>query len=518
MKKKTELEQQYQQQKLRYDEDEIQREHAVKAIDLQMMYEKKDMNNDLYHDDIALAEAMYNNDIDMLKKRQSLYKKDSQEWLDIDAEISQRQREQDLDRTQRYNDLLERYKEEWAAKDIKEQERLTLKGLDLLHKKGLLKEMEYQEMLKQIKLRYAEQEAEQSLHNSRNEQFKRNAHSAYNTASNKAQASWSNKHDDGVNVGAFITSDIDIYASTLANIKSMEQEGLISHEEAMAAMGEATANMCNGLVAKMQAAMDAISPLMSAMSSYYSAQSDYEVTITEKKYEKLINAAGNNTAKRKKLEEKKEKEIAKIKTKYAKKQAAMQIAQAIAQTAISAIGAYSSAMTGMPYPANMVLAPIAAGIAAAAGAIQIATIKKQQQAQEAGYYEGGFTGGSSYRRKAGIVHEGEFVANHNAVNNPQVLPALQLIDEAQRNNTVGSLTAADISRSLGQGGATVVSAPSVTVNTDNSELNATLGEARDVIDQLSLVLAQGIHAECYIDGELGIARNLDRYNKLKSHT
>lgn len=25
------------------------------------------MNNDLYHDDIALAEAMYNNDIDMLK-------------------------------------------------------------------------------------------------------------------------------------------------------------------------------------------------------------------------------------------------------------------------------------------------------------------------------------------------------------------------------------------------------------------------------------------------------------------
>ena len=419
---------------------------------------------------------------------------------------------------QRYNDLLERYKEEWAAKDIKEQERITLKGLDLLHKKGLLKEMEYQEMLKQIKLRYAEQEAEQSLHNSRNEQFKRNAHSAYNTASNKAQASWSNKHDDGVNVGAFITSDIDIYASTLANIKSMEQEGLISHEEAMAAMGEATANMCNGLVAKMQAAMDAISPLMSAMSSYYSAQSDYEVTITEKKYEKLINAAGNNTAKRKKLEEKKEKEIAKIKTKYAKKQAAMQIAQAIAQTAISAIGAYSSAMTGMPYPANMVLAPIAAGIAAAAGAIQIATIKKQQQAQEAGYYEGGFTGGSSYRRKAGIVHEGEFVANHNAVNNPQVLPALQLIDEAQRNNTVGSLTAADISRSLGQGGATVVSAPSVTVNTDNSELNATLGEARDVIDQLSLVLAQGIHAECYIDGELGIARNLDRYNKLKSHT
>lgn len=65
--------------------------------------------------------------------------------------------------------------------------------------------------------------------------------------------------------------------------------------------------MCNGLVAKMQAAMDAISPLMSAMSSYYSAQSDYEVTITEKKYEKLINAAGNNTAKRKNWKRRKRK-------------------------------------------------------------------------------------------------------------------------------------------------------------------------------------------------------------------
>ena len=316
----------------------------------------------------------------------------------------------------------------------------------------------------------------------------------------------------------FITSDVDIYKSTLDNIKSMEQDGLVSHQEAMAAMGEATADMCNGLVAKFQAAMDAISPLMSAMSSYYSAQSDYEVTVTEKKYEKLINAAGNNKAKTKKLEEQKEKEVAKIKSKYARKQAAMQVAQAIAQTALSAIAAYSSAMKGVPYPANMVLAPIAAGIAAAAGAIQIATIKKQQQAQEAGYYEGGFTGGSRYRREAGVVHEGEFVANHKAVNNPQVLPALRLIDEAQRNNTVSSLTAADISRSLGQANATVVSAPSVTVNTDNSELSAALGEARDVIGRLSAILADGIHADVYIDGDRGVAKNLDRYNQLNSRT
>lgn len=475
-------------------------------------------NSDIYQDEEALNERLFEIDMSALADRMAALKEGSEEWLDTRAEMTQRENERQLYLQQHYAELLSRYRADWASKDVAEQEWVTLRGLDLLHEKGLLKEEEYQKMLKNVRLHYAEQQAQQSLSDSAGEQLKRNAHSAFSTASANAKASASNKAANGVGITALVTSDVDIYKSTLANIKSMEQEGLVSHQEAMAAMGEATATMCNGLVSKMQAAMDAVSPLMSAMSSYYSAQSDYEVTVTEKKYEKLISAAGNNTAKTQKLEEKKEKEVARIKSKYARKQAAMQIAQAIAQTAISAIAAYSSAMQGVPYPTNMVLAPIAAGIATAAGLLQVATIKKQQKAQEAGYYEGGFTGGTSYRRRAGVVHEGEFVANHKAVGNANILPALQLIDEAQRNNTVSSLTAADISRSLGQGSPTVVSAPTVTVTTDNSALNDTLAEARDVIDRLSLILADGIHADVYIDGPNGIAHNLNRFNQLKSRT
>lgn len=302
----------------------------------------------------------------------------------------------------------------------------------------------------------------------------------------------------------------------MAAVQAMYEQQLITYEQYQERMTEIARNKEEARRAIMQQAFSTVNTMLSAASSYSQACSDLETARINANYEKQIEAAGNNSEKKKRLEEKRDKELAVAKKKANKRAMVIQIAQATAQTAQSAINAYSSA-AAIPIVGH-ILAPIAAATAVAAGMLQIATIKKQQQAQEAGYYEGGFTGGSSYRRKAGIVHEGEFVANHNAVNNPQVLPALQLIDEAQRNNTVGSLTAADISRSLGQGGATVVSAPSVTVNTDNSELNATLGEARDVIDQLSLVLAQGIHAECYIDGELGIARNLDRYNKLKSHT
>ena len=525
LKKKTELEKQYQQDMLKMDNEEIQRKHANIAIDLQMAYEKKGaqeelfkgenaLKEELYHNEDALNEAMYQNDINMLKSRQSLYKKDSQEWLDIDTEIKQRQKEQELTREQRYNDLLAQYRAEWGRKDIKEQEDIALKGLDSLHSKKLLKEEEYEEMKKKIRLHYAELESSENLKNSAGEQFKQNVQSAYNTASNNAQADYSDKHPNGLNVGNLLTSDIDIYKSTLDNIKSMEKESVISHQVAMATMSEATANMCNNLVTKMQAAMDTVSPLLSGMSSYYAAQSDYEVTVTEKKYEKLINAAGNNTAKTKKLEEKKEKEVAKIKSKYARKQVAMQIAQAIAQTALSAIAAYSSAMKGVPFPANLTLAPVAAGIAAAAGAIQIATIKKQQQAQEAGYYEGGFTSGKRYRREAGVVHEGEFVANHNAVNNPSILPALQLIDQAQRNNTVSTLTAADISRSIGQGGATVVSAPSVTVQTNNEDLKNTIDDTNIVIDNLRDLLAAGVHAKLSM-AELD--REWKHYQRLQSN-
>lgn len=487
--------------------------YRQKAIN-QANNEFEDPKSDMYHDEEALNERLFEIDMTALADRKAALTEGTEEWLDVSAEMTQKEEEHALYLKKHYNDLLAQYRAEWGRKDIKEQEDIALKGLDSLHSKKLLKEEEYEEMKKKIRLHYAELESSENLKNSAGEQFKQNVQSAYNTASNNAQADYSNKHPNGLNVGNLITSDIEIYKSTLDNIKSMETEGVISHQEAMATMSEATGNMCNNLVTKMQAAMDAVSPLLSGMSSYYAAQSDYEVTVTEKKYEKLINAAGNNTAKTKKLEEKKEKEVAKIKSKYARKQVAMQIAQAIAQTALSALAAYSSAMIGVPYPANLILAPVAAGIAAAAGAIQIATIKKQQQAQEAGYYEGGFTSGKRYRREAGVVHEGEFVANHNAVNNPSILPALQLIDQAQRNNTVSTLTAADISRSIGQGGATVVSAPSVTVQTDNEELKNTINDTNVVIDNLRGLLAAGVHAKLSMTE---LDREWKHYQRLQSN-
>lgn len=306
----------------------------------------------------------------------------------------------------------------------------------------------------------------------------------------------------------------DSYDGQRAVIQKMYDEQLITYEDYQDRMTQIAQQKAQARQAVMQQAFDSVNQMLSAASQYSQACSDLEVARITANYDKQIEAAGNNTRKKKKLEEKRDKEIAAAKKKANKRAMVMELAQAVASTAMAAINAYSSAAQ-VPF-VGYLLAPIAAATATAAGLLQIATIKKQHQTQEAtGYYEGGFTGGKRYRREAGVVHEGEFVANHMAVNNARILPALQLIDQAQRNNTVGRLTEADVSRALGQN-ATVVSAPNITVNSSSDELTATMGEARDVIDRLSAILAAGIHASVSIDGPDGVAHQYDTFNKMNS--
>ena len=296
----------------------------------------------------------------------------------------------------------------------------------------------------------------------------------------------------------------------------MYGEDAENFEEFQQAKSEAFGIMMGGITAKAQAAYDSISQILDGMSSYYDAQSQYEQNVVTKKYEKQINAAGNNSAKKKKLEEKEQKEIAKIKTKYNKKAMKIELAKATAQMILGAMSAYTSAFEGAPWPSNLVLAPIAAGIAMAAGLLNIATIKKQHATEEAGYYSGGFTGGTNYRRTAGVVHEGEFVANHQALANPNVMPVLQLIDQAQRTNTVGSLTANDVTRQLGQGGSAVV-APVVNVSNDNTAVAETMDGVNQSVDRLNRTIENGIPAVIYLDGNDGLMHRIKEYKRLQEN-
>ena len=190
-----------------------------------------------------------------------------------------------------------------------------------------------------------------------------------------------------------------------------------------------------------------MSSIFSGMTSLIQAELEIQTAAIEKRYDKEISQAEGNNYKVKKLEEQKQKELAKKKNEANKKMFAMQVIQAVAQTAQNAISAYGSA-AAIPL-VGYILAPVAAAMAVAAGAIQIAAIKKQQQASESqGYAKGGFTPNGCKYEEVGVVHAGEWVASQEMLANPVARPIINALDYAQRTNTIGSLRADDVSRTI----------------------------------------------------------------------
>ena len=494
------------------NEQTIERERLQKEASIKAQY--YDVNSKIYQNDTALNEALYKNDVEAMKKRLALYKdrEGSEEWLDLKAEMEQAELDHQLQMQESYQNQLRELRQQFGKQDLQAQETMYLNGLDNLYKQGLIKEEEYQQMKLEITKQFAAQRAQIDAdeHGAGSAQIKINDKSSEMVNSARAAAGESQSTSNAT-LGGYFSSQIQNYQNTMEKLKELYGNDKQNHAAYMQAKGQITSDYLNDLVEKTAVVYNGINGILSASSSYAQACSDLEQAKISKNYEKQIAAAGNNSKKKKKLEEKRDKELAAAKSKANKKAMKIEIAQAIASTAMSAINAYASA-AAIP-TIGWTLAPIAAGMATAAGMIQLAAIKKQHQAEAAGYYEGGYTGGNRYRKEAGVVHEGEFVANHNAVNNSSIRPALDLIDRAQRSNTVGSLTADDITRSLGQGGSTVV-APVVNVNNDNTEVRQSLDGVNAAVSRLTQTLDDGIEVEVPISGRRGLHRRLQDYQRI----
>lgn len=495
---------------LKMNEQSIERERLQKEASIKAQY--NDANSAIYQNDIALDEAIYQNDADAMQKRLALYNEGSEEWLDLKAEMEQTSLDHQLQMQESYQNQLKELRQQFGKQDLQAQESMYLNGLDNLYKQGLIKEEEYQQMKLEITKQFAAQRAQIDAddHGAGSAQLKINDKSSEMVNSARAAAGESQSTGNAT-LGGYFSSQVENYQNTMEKLKELYGNDKQNHAAYMQAKGKITSDFLNDLIEKTAVVYNGINGILSASSSYAQACSDLEQAKISKNYEKQIAAAGNNSKKKKKLEEKRDKELAAAKSKANKKAMKIEIAQAIASTAMSAINAYASA-AAIP-TIGWTLAPIAAGMATAAGMIQLAAIKKQHQAEAAGYYEGGYTGGNRYRKEAGVVHEGEFVANHNAVNNSSIRPALDLIDRAQRSNTVGSLTADDITRSLGQGSSTVV-APVVNVNNDNTEVRKSLDGVNAAVSRLTQTLDDGIEVEVPISGRRGLHRRLQDYQRI----
>lgn len=132
---------------------------------------------------------------------------------------------------------------------------------------------------------------------------------------------------------------------------------------------------------------------------------------------------------------------------------------------------------------------------------------------------GGYTGPGEWNQPKGIVHSNEFVANRFAVQNPAVRPVLDLIDRAQRSNTIAQLSASDIA-SVASGRMSSSSSPSpsaVTVNPVDAELLAMLTRIDKTMQQATDAYKQPSPAYCWVDGKGGVNEAQSLMSKIKNN-
>lgn len=428
-----------------------------------------DIANENYGNEKILHEKLFQANVEYLKKKEQLYRVqgNNTEADNVLLEREQLVNDEKLRKQKEFLSLYNRLQKNYLKASNEEKMAAELETLDALHKEGIVKEVEYQELRKAIEEKYS----------AKGTKVKDNG---FGDMLSNLYTSW----------------DTLISGTTDKTLTSMQKIGAVA-QSTWAIAGAA----------------------LQQYSAYSQACCDVEVAEIEAKYEKEIKAAGKNQKRVAQLEEQKEKDIAKVKSKYNKQAMTIEMAQAVAQTAIAAINAYASA-AAVPV-VGYILAPIAAAMAVAAGAMQIATIKKQHQAQQKGYYGGGFTRRSSNdREEVGVVHANEWVANARATGNSELMPFFNLLDYAQRNNTVSSLTREDVISSMGAGAVVRATATSAGEAQRNSaellNVAVSVGQTGDTLKRLNECLENGIEAFMVMDGERGFDRAYTEYNKLKN--
>lgn len=496
-------------------------------LDAEMEFYNPD-NKEAFHNQQWLNDRRAKLELDYLQEVMKIHKEGSKEWLDAEKALDKAAKEEELRQRKQMEQNMSAWLYIYSQQGAKTRMDAELRVAKQLYDQKLLNEEEYQEARAAIEKKNRDEVNSKTGTKAKDQDFDeaKDTYEQQMKALEDARKQGLISQEDYESRKFQITQNY--HNKVVELIKGQGSEWSTMVTTLVETWKAGFENLGSTLPEKLKSIADMASAAFAIMNegvksytAYANASRDLELAKVEKNYKAQIDAAGNNDKKRKQLEEQKEKEIAKIKTKYDKRAMVIEMAQAVASTAMAAINAYASAAQ-VPM-IGYLLAPIAASMALAAGALQIATIKKSHQAQQMGYYEGGFTSRDpNNRREAGVVHANEFVANHNAVSNPQLLPVLRLIDQAQRNNTVGSLTREDVSRAIGQGailGNMTASQQRTAEQHDTSMVMvaASMERQTDTINELNARLADGIESFMVMDGERGFDRSWQHYLRMKNN-
>ncbi|HRZ98634.1 MAG TPA: hypothetical protein P5084_13850, partial [Paludibacter sp.] len=428
-----------------------------------------------WYADGVIGEQLYNRMISAdtlagLDEKLSLQKKFGQETIDTeiaitDAKIAQKQRElkQTEDIENEIKKMLQKITEVNEETIINEDEyalatRLAI--LEAFHKKGLLSEDEY---LKKLADLYKGNQKEINRY-IKDAELKNNQDN-YNQGIIGRKAYLDNVRS--------ITRSY--YEEIFANANQMASD--------ISAVADAAANLVSTIVEAETKAVD----------NKYAVQLD------------AAKKAGKDTTA---IEEQIEAEKLEIKKKYADLDFAVSIAKIGADTAVAIMKAIAEL--------GPVAGPIAAGLIGAAGLAQIAVANAHRESVK-DLWTGGFTGpGGKYEPK-GIVHGNEFVANSEALQNPNLMPMFRAIDAAQRMGTVSSMKPKDLSRALRsesyEQNGTVRKIPAGNTGETEVYVTGTIARFEKTMDRLNTILDNGIEARSVISGRTGSYEQTKKYER-----
>ncbi len=429
---------------------DIEEEHRLRLAALKRQYADGSIS------DASYREASFREEISYLEQLKDAYRYNAEERAKIEAQIDEKLLTEKLRKKQEHENRLAKIEEQFFGMSQAEKDAAYQQDLNDLN-------IEYQSQLaaaqnnaeEKLRIEEAYQEALKAL------RLKYNQKSA---KENKPE--WAKQIDD-----------------------FMQSDGFKAFEKGLSVVNSS------------------IGSLFSSYSQLVQAELDMQTDAINERYDKEVEAANGNSTKIAQIEKRREAEIAKAKNDASKKQFAMQVIQAIAQTAQNALAAYGSAAS-IPVVGH-VLAPIAAGMAVAAGMLQVAAIKKQQQAAAAqGYSTGGFTKPGPVDEPAGIVHAGEWVASQKLLANPTARSLINALDYAQRTNTIGSIRMSDVR----------TAAPTVSPISGNSTSRPsqyiTSKELEKILTMLTVRLNQPFVTVNTVEGDYGIKKAQDEYDKL----
>ncbi|MDR1436710.1 MAG: hypothetical protein LBI65_01190, partial [Candidatus Symbiothrix sp.] len=433
----------------------------------------------------------------------------------ITLKSTQDKEKAEADREEKIKALIEKYDKEAAVTDAQKKQQ-EIDSLNELFAEELRNTEQYLQLKQAIEDKYRKKEVRESIDPviSDNKNFKKKEKTPQSFGDLNAEAK------------ALKTAK----EAELAIIDAAEASGLLSEidfqEQRQMVLDKYNALEIEKDREKQQAKMEIVkfglgqvSTLMDAASSYLQASQQAEEAAVSAKYDKEIKAAGNNQKKVKKLEEQKEKELAKVRAEASKKTFALQAAQVVASTALAAINAYNAGLQAGG-PAGLIAGPVAMGVAIAAGLLQLAAIKKQADAAKAGYASGGYTGEGPEDEEAGVVHRREFVANAEAVGNPDVKKFLDVFNVAQKNGSIRMINTTQILEKVKLTGGAYQSggytpAPAGTAPSfPDDPLRNTAGELSALYEKLMRRLDEPIEAYSVISGRNGSYNRTREYEQL----